>query len=356
MYRSTRRLRPLTVIAATTLSVAAVFPAVVSAQAPAPAETGIVRSTQAHGMTYTATAADNNVSVRLNGTTFTIDDVVPIQAGAGCTPVPGDQTKVTCTAFKSTPKVFKSFLVLAGAGNDIIVNATSTANTKGVPMIAYGNAGNDELIGDARADDQLDGESDDDHVRGMGGQDTLTGGTGDDDLAGGSSSDTLIGGSGSDDLDGKAGVDLLDGGIGPDTIDGGSDADTVLYSDRFAAVTVDLRATASPQGEAGEGDQIFRVENVHGGAGDDALWGTDDSNEMVGNGGNDALFGRAGIDRLYGGDGRDVLSPSTGTPDGVIDFVDCDNPGHGDGDNGDIAFRFLADHDIASDCESVLDL
>jgi hypothetical protein len=36
--------------------------------------------------------------------------------------------------------------------------------------------------------------------------------------------------------------------------------------------------------------------------------------------------------------------------------MDCDNLGAGDGVNGDVAFRFLADGDFVNDCEHVLDL
>jgi hypothetical protein len=65
-------------------------------------------------------------------------------------------------------------------------------------------------------------------VRTLGGDDVLTnpaglplvadGGSGNDNLAGGAGPDTLVGGSGNDTLDGGAGPDVLDGGTGDDTL------------------------------------------------------------------------------------------------------------------------------------------
>src|SRR5689334_903253 len=93
----------------------------VHAQAPGSAK---VTSTETAGMRYIGGDADNNVRFTLSGSTFTVDDRVPIEAGAGCTPVPGDATKVTCVAFKAGTK-FKEFNVLTGNGNDTVVNRTS---------------------------------------------------------------------------------------------------------------------------------------------------------------------------------------------------------------------------------------
>jgi Ca2+-binding RTX toxin-like protein len=355
MHRTTRRLMPSIITAAAALSAAALAASAASAQAPASA---IATSTAAAGMRYQATEADNHLRVTLAGTTFTLDDIVPIQAGAGCAPIAGDATKVTCVAFKAAPRQFKQFVVLAGPGDDTVVNDTSTTTTPGVAMLVFGNAGKDTLIGNAKAADDLHGESGDDDLRGLGGGfDTLSGGTGDDELLGGAGSDTMNGGSGNDDLDGRAGDDTLDAGTGADVIDGGTEdgfRDTVVYADRANGVTVDLAATASHQGEPGEGDLIVRVENVIGGRGNDTLLGNDANNNLIGNDGNDHLDGRTGRDQLIGGFGRDILIPSS-NPDGEIDVMDCDNFGLSDGSNGDLAVRFPADNDIANDCEQVLD-
>jgi hypothetical protein len=43
-------------------------------------------------MTYVGTDVRNNLRVTLAGTTFTVDDGVPINAGPGCSPVAGDTT------------------------------------------------------------------------------------------------------------------------------------------------------------------------------------------------------------------------------------------------------------------------
>jgi hypothetical protein len=94
MHRTTRRLLPSTMIATAALTVAAALaPAAASAQAPG-ATVASATSSPSEGMKYLGGSANNDVCIRLASTTFTIDDVVPIQAGAGCTPVTGDTTKV----------------------------------------------------------------------------------------------------------------------------------------------------------------------------------------------------------------------------------------------------------------------
>lgn len=359
MHYNTRRLLPSTILTTAALTVtAALAPAAASAQIDAEPATATSNATA--GMRYIGTDVRNNVRVTLAGTTFTVDDIVPIQAGAGCQPVTGDATKVTCTAFKTTPKLFKRFFVDPRNGNDTVVNQTSTANTVGAPMLAIAQQGIDVLVGDDKVDDDLRGSTGDDILLGGGGIDELDGGSGEDELDGGGGNDTLRGGSDRDELDGGLNDDNLDGGTGPDVFDGGPhDArrDSVDYSSRLDTVQVDLARTDATQGGVGEGDTILGVENVRGGSSDDTLRGNADNNVLEGNAGNDLLDGSEGQDRLLGGFGRDVLSPSFNA-DGVADIMDCDNLGSfgGDGDNGDLAFRFPADGDFANDCEQVLDV
>ena len=124
---------------------AALIPAAASAQkTPVPATTAT--STQSQGMRYSANTAIGNgpaqsVVVTLAGTTFTIDDIVPIHAGTGCQPVVGDATKVTCVAYKEAPNgAFKPFTVIMSGGRDKARNLTA-GDSDGAPMHAHGGAG-----------------------------------------------------------------------------------------------------------------------------------------------------------------------------------------------------------------------
>ncbi len=364
-----------TMIAAAALTAAAVAPTAASAQSSVPAS---ATSNPNGGMAYTAGSADNDVRVRLAGSTFTIDDVVPIQAGAGCAPVAGDLTKVICTAFKNgtgPAATFMRFFVNLGEGDDKVINQTNSG-AAGAPMLAYGNPGDDTLIGGDGTNDTLRGSSGHDTLRGGNetsigegnetvgrANDVLDGGANDDKIFGGNGLDHLDGEGGNDVLDGGDATDILDGGLGTDFIDGGAGdpvgsqgADTVEYK-RNTRVRVDLRRTNPSQGSIAENDTIRRVENIRGGTGDDTLIGDGANNTIDGGAGNDELLGDGNVDVLIGDVGRDTLIPSL-SADGAPDIMDCDEFGGfgGDGANGDLAYRFAADGDSVRDCEQVFDL
>ena len=287
-----------------------------SARAQAPVPKAIVSSTASGGMIYAGTAAANIIEVRFQSASsrFTIDDVVPIQANAGCAPVPGDVTRATCTAFKRPDGSLKEFHVFGRSGADTISNL-AISNPAGVQMIAHGEAGSDELTG-------------------------------------GPGADTLLGGEGNDDsLTGKGGADILDGGPGV--------SDAVSYSDRSTGTFVDLapqRDALAEEGAPGEGDNVkSTVEDVGATDGDDTLIGNDADNTLLGFDGFDVLAGERGADFLAGGRGDDFLL-STGlfepVDDGAIDtlhgdFFDSDNePG-----SSDSCSFSTADPDIARACE-----
>lgn len=168
-------------------------------------------------------------------------------------------------------------------------------------------------------------------------------------LAGNSGDDTLTGSAFADLLDGGNGNDTLSGGLGSDTLIGGAGVDTVSYAERSNPVKVSLNAAqpwvAGQNGEAGENDSIASdIENLTGGAGNDALRGSAAANiirgregadTIEGGLGNDSLYGDAGDDLLYGGAGNDMLVGGAGADtlrggDGD-DFLDAsDNPGTAD--------------------------
>ena len=113
---------------------------------------------------------------------------------------------------------------------------------------------------------------------------------------------------------------MFDGGKGDDVFLGGSEqsspnqgTDTADYESSSRSITVDL------EGESRDGqivhawgrsigdDQLFSIENVRGGKGDDTIKGDRSGNELRGNGGEDKLAGRDGKDKLYGGEDNDRL-------------------------------------------------
>ncbi|WP_430734435.1 VCBS domain-containing protein [Halodesulfovibrio aestuarii] len=172
-----------------------------------------------------------------------------------------------------------------------------------------------------------------DVLYGHGGNDTLDAGSGNDFLNGGTGDDILIGGDGNDVLVGGAGADHLIGGNatvvnGEVTITAGGDSgiDTVSYEHSAHAVNVDLNLSgaqvdfaSATHGDA-VGDILDGIENLVGSAHADTLIG--DSNVNV-------IHGGAGDDTLYGGD------EITGQPVASDDFSSnpWDNtewPFHGD--------------------------
>jgi hypothetical protein len=96
-----------------------------------------------------------------------------------------------------------------GDGNDVFYNNTAA------PAYAYGENGNDALIGGS-GNDVLSGGPGNDALTGNGGNDFLDGGAGNDRLHGDMGNDTLSGGDGNDGLLGGYGYDILYGGNGND--------------------------------------------------------------------------------------------------------------------------------------------
>jgi hypothetical protein len=135
----------------------------------------------------------------------------------------------------------------------------------------------------------------------------------------GTGNDRASTGSGKDWISGNDGNDLLDGGPGGDYLTGGAGEDTADFSARTLPVTVVLDGNAN-DGQSGEGDKVdSSVEDVSGGAANDAITGSTGPNVLKGGSGNDTLDGGAGADSLDGGDGADALRAR----DGVRDTLSC---------------------------------
>ncbi len=182
-------------------------------------------------------------------------------------------------------------------GDDHFVNNTS------LPALAYGNRGNDTLVGGTATDalfggpgnDQLRGGDGDDELHGDYGNDTLVGGRGDDDLRGWYGNDVLFGNDGDDYLSGYRGNDKIWGGDGDDVLKG-HDGDDLLF------------------GEEGH-DNVYGWKGddiLVGGEGDDYLSAWSGNDILVGDKGNDILRGHSGIDLLIGGKNTDRLDGGTG--------------------------------------------
>jgi Ca2+-binding RTX toxin-like protein len=134
------------------------------------------------------------------------------------------------------------------------------------------------------------------------------GGGGNDVLKSGSFTNVLLsGGEGNDTLDGSAGDDRLRGGLGDDVLRGRSGLDVADYSDRTAAVRVDLDGIAD-DGEPGEADTLTGIEDIKGGAGNDVLTGDARFNLLSGGDGADTINGLGASDEILGGAGDDTLN------------------------------------------------
>ena len=179
-------------------------------------------------------------------------------------------------------------IVFVGLGGDDYFE-----NQSAIRSFAYGQNGNDQLIGGSN-DDHLIGNGGNDIITGNAGNDYLVAGNGDDQVSGNAGNDRFLGVRGFNELDGGDGDDTIYGGIETDVITGGSGQNLLVGSD-------------------GD-DQIFGGENsdtVFGGSGDDTIQGA---------GGDDQIYGQAGNDSINGGSGADVLSGNTGNDTLVGEF------------------------------------
>jgi Ca2+-binding RTX toxin-like protein len=160
------------------------------------------------------------------------------------------------------------------------------------------------------------------------------GGAGDDRLLGGFDDDVFDGGPGDDVLDGLEGNDRFNTGEaadGADLLNGGAGFDEASYELRVDDLYIQLCVSEAlvgcdegacscqaESGEDGEEDTLVNVESVTGGVGDDTLLGSESDDSLFGNNGDDELKGGAGSDVLLGQLGTDVL-------EGGMDEDICDS-------------------------------
>jgi Ca2+-binding RTX toxin-like protein len=224
-----------------------------------------------------------------------------------------------------------------GLGNDVLTGDTGDDRIfgqEGDDQI-FGGDGNDGLRGDD-GNDELEGGAGDDIL--VGDADGQIGGTGGNDtLAGGAGNDTLVGGGGQDiylfdpgdgfdivaDATGEANRLVFGGGISPASIAvaaGPSDSLVVRVGNSGDAIQILNFGTANVTGshpidtfEFSDGtiltynQLVARGLGISGGAGNDVVLGSIQSDQMYGGAGNDTLQGLDGADRLLGEDGADRL-------------------------------------------------
>ena len=241
------------------------------------------------------------------------------------------------------------------AGDDYI--AIIEEGGKPLPVVFYGNQGNDTLIGGS-SDDALIGQDGFDTLVGNAGNDkliaalyadnrdlpqssdpmeTLDGGAGNDTLYGSAGADWLSGGAGADKLFGLAGDDLLAGGDGLDEYDGGAGVDKLIelgitgnttltdtqYSESGSSVdefgnftmwgaTVPLAGIEKAELTAHVANSTGVVIDASRFSGDVVLSGTNQADVLKGGRGNDTISGLGGNDKLTGGVGTNSLYGGTG--------------------------------------------
>jgi serralysin len=216
--------------------------------------------------------------------TFTLDDSVSIQLGAGaagnnCThPTSSDLTLVVCTyVFEDGQDPGRMADFKVGDKNDVVKFHDVSEDTYNTVMFELG-AGADTYTADAK---RTEGS----RILGGPGNDTITtgvmagdmtgvlGGTGNDTIrVQGATAAPTQGGTGNDKLYGDSAGQAFDGGSGNDLVHAGAGKDSIV-----------------------------------GGKGNDKLYGEAGADTIHGNAGNDKLYGGAGTDTLIGGPGKDVI-------------------------------------------------
>ncbi len=142
--------------------------------------------------------------------------------------------------------------IKGGEGMDSVIFTSPQNNilnlTQSEVEIAFGQRGNDILIGGGRssvyinagegddlliggaANDVLVGDLGNDLIDGGAGNDLIYGGKDQDQLLGGIGDDILLGQHGDDNLNGSIGNDVLEGGTGDDVLDGGEGVDMASFT------------------------------------------------------------------------------------------------------------------------------
>jgi Ca2+-binding RTX toxin-like protein len=172
--------------------------------------------------------------------------------------------------------VADGFITLTNGG------ATVIASENLAPPVLLPTNGNDSLSG-TNADDAVDLLAGNDVYDALAGNDSVLGGLGNDSINGANGADTLSAGEGND---------IIFGGNGSDSIDGGNGYDVIDYRDFSASqgISIDLAAGRANDGMGGM-DSFLGIEAVFGSSQSDTMIGGEGGDNLVGSFGNDSLLG-----------------------------------------------------------------
>jgi Ca2+-binding RTX toxin-like protein len=205
--------------------------------------------------------------------------------------------------------------LVAAVVNFVPATAAPRPKCFGRRATLVGTKGTNQIKGTKRAD-VIVARAGNDVINGRGGKDLICAGAGDDVVTGGDGADRLNGGEDTDTLLGGGGNDFISGG--------GGIADSVDYfNGAVGPVEVNLPAgVASGRGH----DELEAVENVSGSPFDDALYGNELANILLGFDGDDTILGNLGPDFIIPDEGDDTINGG-GDPDTVdYRFSDPDGP------------------------------
>jgi Ca2+-binding RTX toxin-like protein len=192
------------------------------------------RSTLTDDLTFEMGGVNTETALS-DGTVVINVERVTFQAGSG------DDTVTTLDGDDNLTGGGGGDSLSGGAGYDWLYggNGNDTLDTGEDAYYAFGEAGDDSIVGGSGIYDLLYGGDGNDTIDtgtggglavGEGGDDSLTGGSGDDQLNGGAGSDTVTGGEGSDYVSGGDDDDNLAGGAGNDNLYAGNGSDTASYA------------------------------------------------------------------------------------------------------------------------------
>ncbi|MCF6198310.1 MAG: cadherin-like domain-containing protein [Hyphomicrobiaceae bacterium] len=227
----------------------------------------------------------------LSGTAY--DDVIIGKGG-------GD----TVNAFDGNDVIFGGAgddEIHAGAGDDVVFGGDGDD-------LIYGGIGND-IISGGNGHDSLFGQSGDDEIDGGAGNDQISGGQGKDVIHGGAGADAITAGADADIVNGGSGNDvfLATRFDGNDYYDGGSGVDTYNISETSADALIDLSRDIAVSSDIGE-DQIEDIENAIGGAGNDVIIASQQTNVLTGGAGDDIFVFKTTSDAQTGDGQRDRIT------------------------------------------------
>jgi subtilisin-like proprotein convertase family protein len=266
--------------------------------------------------TATYTRSDNSTRA-----TASVNLVASAMGHSATTTAPGTTvTSEAGTASYSTADTLGATINLAthqttthaAGGGTVTTSISSTVKN------AYGQQGNDVLIGDAGAN----------WLGGGLGSDTLQGGAGDDvllidaqdlqvNIDGGDGFDVAqaVGGAGVTLNLAQAHIEVAIGGEGNDVFIGGGRSNVFIEAGAGDDIAIGGAADDVLSGE--EGDDL-----LDGGQGDDLIRGHRGNDQLIGGSGNDLIDGGLGDDEVSGGSGNDIIQASAGddTIDGGSEF------------------------------------